>query len=60
MKQKTGDTTNEKDAALEKEHQAITDMFNELCGKLDSLSNFHFTPKQVWKEGMMDDDDGGY
>ena len=47
VKQKSGDKTNAKDEALKQEHEDITTMFESLCHKLDSLSNFHFTPKAV-------------
>ncbi|KAI7858605.1 U3 small nucleolar ribonucleoprotein complex, subunit Mpp10 [Circinella umbellata] len=45
VKQKSGDKTNVKDEALKQEHEDIASMFESLCHKLDSLSNFHFTPK---------------
>uniref|UniRef100_A0A1C7NIF8 U3 small nucleolar ribonucleoprotein protein MPP10 n=1 Tax=Choanephora cucurbitarum TaxID=101091 RepID=A0A1C7NIF8_9FUNG len=46
LSKKTGEaTTDARDEALEKEHADITQMFQELCHKLDALSNFHYTPK---------------
>ncbi|KAK0521401.1 U3 snoRNP protein [Tilletia horrida] len=35
----------EADRKLEAEHQAITGLFDEVFGKLDALSNAHYTPK---------------
>lgn len=35
------------DAKLQKEHEEIDAIFNEVCNKLDALSNAHYTPKAV-------------
>ncbi|KAG2172952.1 hypothetical protein INT44_004693 [Umbelopsis vinacea] len=45
VKKTSGAHTNEKDEKLKKEHTDIDEMFSGLCQKLDSLSNFHYTPK---------------
>ncbi|KAG0206292.1 hypothetical protein BGX28_002238 [Mortierella sp. GBA30] len=41
----TGPVMSEREAALEKKHEEITGLWQELCQKLDSLSNWHYTPK---------------
>ncbi|PWN43789.1 Mpp10 protein [Ceraceosorus guamensis] len=33
------------DAKLQKEHEEIEQVFDEVCAKLDALSNAHYTPK---------------
>ncbi|KAK0551177.1 U3 snoRNP protein [Tilletia horrida] len=35
----------EADRKLANEHQVIAGLFDEVCGKLDALSNAHYTPK---------------
>ncbi|KAF9896125.1 hypothetical protein BX616_008080, partial [Lobosporangium transversale] len=41
----TGPVLSEREAALEKKHEEITQLWQQLCQKLDSLSNWHYTPK---------------
>ncbi|KAI1315343.1 hypothetical protein EDD11_000951 [Mortierella claussenii] len=41
----SGPVVSEREAALEKKHEEITGLWQELCQKLDSLSNWHYTPK---------------
>lgn len=41
------------DAKLRKEHEEIEQVFDEVCAKLDALSNAHYTPKAV---SRADDD----
>lgn len=43
----TGGTTDDRDGKLQKEHEAIEQMWESICYKLDALCNAHFTPKQV-------------
>ncbi|KAL1922370.1 uncharacterized protein VTP21DRAFT_9909 [Calcarisporiella thermophila] len=50
VQQTTGNFTNEKDEKLRKAHEEINLLFGELCQKLDSLSNFHYTPKPAKPE----------
>jgi U3 small nucleolar RNA-associated protein MPP10 len=35
------------DSKLQKEHDLLSTIFDEVCNKLDALSNAHFTPKQA-------------
>lgn len=37
----------DRDGRLQKEHDEIEKAWNEICYKLDALSNANFTPKQV-------------
>lgn len=42
-----GETTNDRDGKLQKEHNEITLLWDKICGKLDALCNAHYVPKQV-------------
>ncbi|KAK5814660.1 U3 small nucleolar ribonucleoprotein complex, subunit Mpp10 [Linnemannia elongata] len=46
----SGPVMSEREAALEKKHEEITGLWQDLCQKLDSLSNWHYTPKPVKAE----------
>lgn len=46
----TGPAMSEREAALEKKHEEITTLWQDLCQKLDSLSNWHYTPKPAKAE----------
>ncbi|KAJ1915742.1 U3 snoRNP protein [Mycoemilia scoparia] len=46
LKQQSGSTwVDPRDDKVNKQHKELDDMFCSLCYKLDSLSNYHFTPK---------------
>lgn len=38
---------NEKDSKLKQQHDEIEKLWEDICYKLDALSNANFTPKQV-------------
>lgn len=40
-------TADPRDAKLTKDHEEIDKLWNDICYKLDALSNLHFTPKAV-------------
>ena len=40
-------TTDDRDGKLKKEHDDISGLWENICGKLDALCNAHFVPKQV-------------
>ena len=40
----------EKSLALQKQHDEITDLFKDICQKLDALSNYHYVPKEATME----------
>jgi U3 small nucleolar ribonucleoprotein component len=41
------DVTDERDSKLKAKHVELEGMFENICAKLDALSNTHFTPKAV-------------
>jgi U3 small nucleolar RNA-associated protein MPP10 len=45
LKQLSGNRQTEKDEKLKAQHAEIDGLFRELCNDLDTLSNWHFTPK---------------
>ncbi|KAF8591856.1 Mpp10 protein [Ramaria rubella] len=42
----SGTSVDDRDGKLKKEHEALEKMWDNICHKLDALSNAHFTPKQ--------------
>ncbi|KAI6103540.1 U3 small nucleolar ribonucleoprotein complex, subunit Mpp10 [Pisolithus sp. B1] len=47
MAAQAGSSTDDRDAKLKKEHEAITKLWEGICNKLDALCNAHYVPKQV-------------
>ncbi|KAI6162513.1 Mpp10 protein [Pisolithus thermaeus] len=46
MAAQAGTSTDDRDAKLKKEHEAITKLWEGICNKLDALCNAHYVPKQ--------------